>query len=208
MKNAEKNEAVVVLGKTVTYKNEDYVVVNVGFVQRGRRAGMKEIKIAPIIPNEKYISLKITTRDLSDFSKTKKKWSTKKIDETIKRFRGGIENNYEIKREREKKQQDALDNFEDLEVGDEVKVKYSNSFPKWEKVMQINIATGKVAIERFRDNKIQQQIIEREQAKARIQNERADYIKEVHGLVLGKKRGPKSYRWIHSTSILEIRKSK
>jgi len=164
------------------------VVASIRYIQRGRRAGMKEYKLAPIEkPKGSTYAYKVVGE--RHLKVPRKKYTAKQIKAALGKEDATRTKVNARKEERVERGRNALT---DITVGDEVFVRYSNALPRWEKVLVVNYKTGKIGIPNPRAP----------------QSDEDDFWRQVAALTRGRRsrsRGPKPHRWIHPDSISGVR---
>jgi len=177
-------------GQLVGFKGRrghvDCAIASIRRIQKGRRAGLLEYTLAPMIKTNKTYAHVVIGESL--FCEPKQKWSEKEIKQAIAGMKG---TDQEVHDRRQKKKQRGRDAIGDVDVkrsnnywgvsgtkigvGDEVLVNYTNTGPKWESVASINYESGKVGIRR----------------------------RGLRGLTAIS--GKRNVRWIHPDAILNVR---
>jgi len=176
----------------LTRKTEKIICVVAGIrrIQRGRRAGMDEYKLAPIDKPESN-TYAYRAYGVKFLVKAKGKFTGKQIKVALEREDGTRTEVKEHKEERVERGRKALTDI-DIVKGDEVLVRYSNVPSRWEPVLNVNFKTGKIGIPNpraVRDNGF---------------TEVVRYAMKLNG-TFRQSKGPRPYRWIHPGNIDAVR---
>jgi len=161
------------------------VVSGCRIIQRGRHAGMSEYKLAPLEKNDKWLGF--TVRGESLIEPSKEAVSRNDRNKAIDTRADGLNKREQRKADAQLRSAAILEDL-GVMVGDEAKINYRNSSPRWERVVKVNSQTGKIAIHRPLPGGSLEQL-----------------MRDFDRMAGNKGRGPKPYRWIHAESILEVR---
>lgn len=124
----------------------EYTIAERRRITRGRRAGMYELKLAPLQPKSKLMATKCFV-NLGEKSKFLEPLAASAEDQrkAVVTMREKVRKNDEVKEARAERGRSAQENLQ-LEPGCRVLVRYRD-FPREETVAKVNWKTGKVAIE-------------------------------------------------------------
>jgi len=156
----------------------DAAVVKVRRITRGRYAGMREYTLAPMCEHGKTYGF--TVKGETILHQPTKSYTLAEIGVAIQRM-DDTDAHQQIKKERQKTE--CRGKSADIIPGDEVKVRYNNASPRWERVVKVNRQNGKVAIAR----------------------PGTDLDRLLITVLKGRSIKQRSYRWIYPHSIIEVR---
>ena len=174
------------INQAVSVGRHDYAVVNFRTIKRGRRAGQTEYTLAPMKRTGKSYGLSVKGHEWA-LNPPSREYTEEEIKQAIDEYM---------------KTDEGLDNYKknlvdrrtkatkEIEVGDEVLVRYANAPARWELVVKKNYKTGKVAIYRgigFLNKELLQ-----------------EFVKNLEAGVY-KGRTAELYRWIRPEVIIESR---
>ena len=186
-----------VVGVRTRQGQVDCVVVETRRVSRGRQAGKVEYKLAPLAPVDKAYAFNAIGDQF--FGPPSRSYPAKDIQAAVARCQETREKVFEAKEERKERGREAIGDVDwkktrvegkasgtKIAVGDEVLVRYTDR-TRWERVVEVNLKTGKVGIARNKDDS-------------------SDALMSDLAAIFGTRRTvSRDVRWIHPDHVKETR---
>jgi hypothetical protein len=189
------------IGDTVSImakgKRVDCAISNVRYIRRGKNAGKREYTLAPFQKRGKTYAW--TVRGEALLGQPKGTYTQEQINEAIGAEQGTRQDIQDRKDKRAERGREAIGDLDHngscwwrnavsgtkISIGDEILVNYRDG-SKWETVAKVNFKTGKVGIEKHR-------------------NDDLEMLMDMAAAIRGKNRRSSNIRWIHPDHILKVK---